>query len=90
MSVFKQLECMTQPSLINLHPNDHSQELHYYPFTFKLYDYNDLSNEVCVPNKAEDLNLSVFSMITRINESKTLTKHISSEMYIWGKKMCFR
>ena len=40
---------------------------------------NNLSNKVCVPNKAEDLNLSVFNMITGINESKTLTKHISCE-----------
>ena len=38
---------------------------------------NDLSNKVCVPNQTEDLNLSVFSMITEINESKRLTKHIS-------------
>ena len=38
---------------------------------------NNLLNRVCVPNKTEDLNLSVFNMITRINESKTLTKHIS-------------
>ena len=30
----------------------------------------------CVPNKIEDLNLSVFNMITGISESKTLTKHI--------------
>ena len=37
---------------------------------------NDLSNKVCVPNKTEDLNLSMFSMITGINESKILTKHI--------------
>ena len=27
--------------------------------------------------KTEDLNLSVFNMITEINESETLTKHIS-------------
>ena len=40
---------------------------------------NDLSNKVCIPNKTEDLNLSVFNMITGINESKTLTKHISCE-----------
>ena len=40
---------------------------------------NDLSNKVYVPNKKEDLNLSVFNIITRINESKTLTKHISYE-----------
>ena len=40
---------------------------------------NDLSNKVCIPNKTKDLNLSVFNMITGINESKTLTKHISCE-----------
>ena len=40
---------------------------------------NDLSNKVCVPNKTEDLNLSVFNMITGINESKILTKDISCE-----------
>ena len=38
---------------------------------------NDLSNKLYVPNKTEDLNLSVSNMITGINESKTLTKHIS-------------
>ena len=38
---------------------------------------NDLSNKVCVPNKTADLNLNVFNMITGINESKTLTKHMS-------------
>ena len=40
---------------------------------------NDLSNKACVPNKTEDLNLSLFNMITGINESKTLIKHISCE-----------
>ena len=34
---------------------------------------NDLSNKVCVLSKTKDLNLSVFNMITGINESKTLT-----------------
>ena len=38
-----------------------------------------MSNKVCVPHKADDLNLRVFSMITGINEWKTLTKHISWE-----------
>ena len=79
-------KCMIQPSLINLHSNEYSQEFHYYPFSDKLdrcvgscNTLNDLSNKVCVPNKTEDLNLSVFNMITGINESKTLTKHISCE-----------
>ena len=38
-----------------------------------------MSNKVCVPDKTEDLNLSMFNMITGINESKTLKKHISCE-----------
>ena len=25
-------KCMTQPTLVNLHPNEYTQELHYYPF----------------------------------------------------------
>ena len=73
-------------TLINLHPNENSQEFHYDPFAVKLErcvrscnTLNDLSNKVCVPNKTEDLNLSMFNMITGINESKTLTKHIPCE-----------
>ena len=75
---------MIQPTIINLHPNEHSQEFHYFPFSVKLdrragscNTLNHLSNKVCVPNKREDLNLSMFNTITEINESKTLTKHIS-------------
>ena len=79
-------ECQIQPALINLHPNEHSQEFHHYPFAVKLDRFvgscntlDDLSNKVCIPNKTEDLNQSVFNMITGINESKTLAKHISCE-----------
>ena len=28
--------CMTQPTLFNWHPNEYSQEFHYYPFAVKL------------------------------------------------------
>ena len=79
-------KCMIQPTLINLHPNEYSQEFHCYPVAVKLDKcvvscnaLNDLSNKVCFLNKTEDINLSVFNMITSINESKTLTKHVSSE-----------
>ena len=77
---------MTQPTLINLHPNAHSQKFHYYPFAVKLNrcvgscnTLNDFSHKVCVPNRREYLNLSVFNMIAGINESKTLAKHIPCE-----------
>ena len=86
MHFFEQLNCMIQPTLINLHPNEYGQEFHYYPFAVKsdrcvgsCNTLNNLSNKVCVSNKTEYLNLSMFNMITGINESKTLTKHISYE-----------
>ena len=63
-------KCEIQPTLIDLHPNQYSQELHYYPFVVKLDKYvgsynalNDLSNKVYDPNKTEDLNIHVFNMI---------------------------
>ena len=71
-------KCDIQFTLINLHSNYYSQEFHYYPFLVKLHScgrscntFNGLSNKVFVPNKTEDLNISMFKMITGINESKT-------------------
>ena len=68
---------MIQPILINLHPNEYSQELHYYQFEVNLdrcvsspNTLNVFSNKVCVPNKTKNVNLSVFNMNTRANESK--------------------
>ena len=82
--------CMTQPTLINLHPNEYTQGLRYYSFPVNLdkctgscNTLNYLSNIVCVPNKTEDLNLSVFNMITGKNELKTLTKHIIHYTYTY-------
>ena len=56
-------KCMIQPTLINLHPNKCSQELHYYPFAANLDrsvrscdSLNDLSNKACVSNKTKNSN----------------------------------
>ena len=53
-------KCKISPTLINLHPNEYSQKLHYYLFAVKLdrrvggcNNLNDISNKVCVPNKTE-------------------------------------
>ena len=79
-------KCIIQLTLINLHPNECSQEFHYYPFAFKLdrcvrscNTLNYLSNKVCTTNKIQELNLSVFNMIIGIKESKILAKHIPYE-----------
>ena len=57
-------KCEIQPSLINIHPNEYSQELLYYPFSVKLQrcvgscnTLSDFSNKVCVPNKTKDLKV---------------------------------
>ena len=53
-------KCTSQTTLINLHPNDYSQEFYYYPSAVKLdrcvgscNTLYDLFNKVCVPNKTE-------------------------------------
>ena len=82
-------KCKIQPTqfnLVNLHPNEYSQKFHYSPISVKVdrcvgscNTLNALSKRVCVSNKTENLNLSVFNKIRGINESKTLTRHISCE-----------
>ena len=75
MRVVKLSEMYDSPTLIDLYSNENSQEFPYSPFVV-IFDrcvgscnsLNDLSNKVCVPNKTEDLNLSVFNMITGIIE----------------------
>ena len=74
---------MTQLTFINLDPNEYTQEWPYNPFVVNLdrcvgscNTLNDPSNRVCVPNKTEDSNLSIFHRIAGINEPKTLTKYI--------------
>ena len=76
-------KCMIQSTLIHLYPNEYSQEFHYYPLAVKLDKCVGscntlivLSNKFCIPNKTEDLNLSVFIMIRELNESNIFTKHI--------------
>ena len=77
-------KCEIQLILINLHPNECCQELHYYAFWVKLdrcvgscNTLKDLFNKVCVANKTGDLNIHVFNKITGINESKILKKNKS-------------
>ena len=79
-------QCITQPILINLHPNEYAKALRCCLFAVNLdkcmgscNTLKDLPTRICDPNKKEGLNLSVFNMITGINDLKILTKHISCE-----------
>ena len=51
-------KCIVQPTLINIHPNEYSQEFHCYSLVIKLdrcvgncNTRNNLSKKICVPNK---------------------------------------
>ena len=53
-------KCEIQPTVVNLHPNECTSGLCYYLFVVNLdrcirscNTLNDLSNEVCAPNKTE-------------------------------------
>ena len=77
---------MTRLTFFDLNLDECNQGLHYYPLIINLErcngSYNTIdhpSSGICVPNKIEYVNLSVFNMITRKKELKTLTKHISCE-----------
>ena len=67
----------TQRTLITLHPNEYIKGLRYYLLAVNIdrcmescITVNDISSKVYVSNKIADLNLSVFNVITGINESK--------------------
>ena len=74
-------KCKIQPTLVNLHPNEYSQEFHYCSFTVKLErcvgsctTLNDLSNKICIQNKTEDLNLSIFKHDYRYKRIENINK----------------
>ena len=57
--------------------------LHYFTFMLSLdrcgrtcNTLRDPYNKACLPNKTKDERLKVSNMITQINESKSLVKHI--------------
>ena len=73
---------MLNHAWIDLNPDEHNQGLYQHPFMVSLdrYDgscntFDDPSGWMHVPNIAENGNLNVFN-IRRINEPKTLIKHI--------------
>ena len=71
---------MVRPTFIALN----TIELNYYPSMISLDKCNgscnavdDLSTKICILSKIEYVKVIVFNVITKINEPKTLVKHIS-------------
>ena len=84
-------KCMIQPTRINWHPKEYSQEFYYYPFAFKsdksaesCNTLNELSNKVFVL-----VNLNVDSIeknIIQINGGITINVSVSVKNIMYVKK----
>ena len=64
--------CKIRPEIINLHSN----EPVFYPFSIKTSKYsgscnniNDPYARICVPDTVKDLNVKVFNLMSRTNET---------------------
>ena len=74
--------CMFWSTVIDLN----LVQLNYYPFIISLDKFSrscnvvdDLSAKICVPSEKKYVHVKAVNMITRINEAKTLMKHISCD-----------
>ena len=70
--------CKVRPEIINLNSN----EPVLYPFSIKISKCRDSCNnindpyaKICVPDAVEDLNVKVFNLMSRTNETRHIKWH---------------
>ena len=74
----KNQECKIRPEIININSNNPI----FYPFSIKINkcsgncnDINDPYARICIPNVIKNLNLKIFILMTRTNETKHIEWH---------------
>ena len=74
----KNQECKVRPEIINVNSN----EPVFYPFSIKISKCSDNCNnindpyaKICVPNVIKDLNVKVFNLMSRTNETRHAKWH---------------
>ena len=74
----KNQECKVRPDIINVNSN----EPVFYPFNIKTSKWsgncnniNDPYAKICVPNVIKDLNVKVFNLMSRTNETRYIKWH---------------
>ena len=74
----KNQECKVRPEIINVNSN----EPVFYPFSIKTSkcsgscnNINDPYTKICVPNVIKDLNVKVFNLMLRTNETRHIKWH---------------
>ena len=70
--------CKATPEIINVNSNNHV----FYPFSVKTHkckgnckDINDPYSKICVPDVVKDLNVKVFNLMSRNNETRYMKWH---------------
>ena len=74
----KNQECKTRPQVINVNSNNPI----FYPFSIKTSkcsgncnNINNLYAKICVPHVIKDLNVKVFNLMSRTNETRSIKLH---------------
>ena len=74
----KNQECKVRPEIINVNSNNSI----FYPFSIKINksggNCNNTNNpyaKICVPNVIKDLNVKVFNLMSRTNETRFIKWH---------------
>ena len=76
--LFENQECKVRPEVININ----SSNPMFYPFIVKINrcsgscnNINDLYAKICVPDTVKDLNVKVFNLMSRTNETRHIKWH---------------
>ena len=71
--LMKNQECKTRPEVININSNNPL----FYPFSIKINKCSDNCNNInnpyaknCVPDVIKDLNVEIFNLMSRTNETR--------------------
>ena len=71
-------ECKTRPQIVNVNSNNPK----FYPFSIKISkcsgncnNFNDPYSKICVRDAVKNLNVKVFSLMSRTNETRLIEWH---------------
>ena len=71
-------ECKVRPEIININSNEPS----FYPYSVKISrcsgscnNFNDTYPKLCVPDVSKNMNVKVFNLISRTNETRYIKWH---------------
>ena len=89
MSVVNQ-KCISRPKILDINPN----EPVFYPYNIKVNKcsgscntINDPFAKLCVPDITKNINVKVFNLMARINETRQIVWHETCKC-IWNEDKC--